>query len=124
MYNKKLIVKSIISMMFLFAAITVSSASDDGIPNIDETGIQTISAAPPNVAITSFYLSNSATGTTPVTSFKRGQTIYFMVKYTVSATGNVLRVYSNPTGSQTALMEVAVSGGNLAIKTVKYTITT
>jgi len=45
----------------------------------------------------SFYLSNSGTGTTPVTSFKRGQTIYFMVKYTVSATGNVLRVYSNPT---------------------------
>ena len=157
MYTKNLVVKSIISMVVLFAAIGISSASDDSIPIIDETGIQTISAVPPNVKITSFFLSNSATGTTPVNRFQRGQTIYFNIKYTLSAAGDVMRTYSNPTwpntisstkffttaaqpagsynsqtsfitsaanptGNQMALAVVAVNTGNLAFKTVPYSM--
>lgn len=154
---KSTVLKSIVSVIVVLIAIAIPSASTDNVP-VSEDGAQAILAAVPTATITDAYLCKSSSCTTPVTTFKRGETIYFQLKYKLSATANVARIYSNPTwpatvpstlvatttsqpagsyayytsfatstsiptGSKTAVMEVAVSSGNLAIKTIKYTLT-
>lgn len=156
---KSTVLKSIVSVIVVLVAITIPSASTDNAPAIPESGDgnQAILAVP-TATITDAFLSDSSTGTTPVTKFKRGQTIYFHLMYKLSATGNVVRIYGNPTwpatvsstvwfsttsqpagsyhmttsfptstsiptGTHKAVMEVAVSSGNLAFKSISYTLT-
>lgn len=144
----------VLAMVVLAIAIPSVSSTTPATP--EDVSPNTL-ATVPTVTITDAHLSTSSTGA-PVTTFTRGQTIYFVVKYTLSAPGNVARVYSNidwpttvpgtlwatttsqpagtysfyttfatstsiPAGAHTALIEVAVSGGNLKYKTITYKLT-